>query len=192
MKIKILIGFWALIVSAYCYSNEKISIPPEYKSFWVEGERGYTVERGFFNNTEQVVFMFSPKPDAQEDAWFTNCFNSEYKGIGVFSCITQNKDFAVLTNDDGKGIVFNLSKSSAQNQAYKINYKIDNSPIRTLEKRILLPDTEANFLILDLMKSKKLTYSWETPKGYSNAVINLVGLKESIEFATKMLKLNSH
>lgn len=191
MKIKILIIILGITSSACAYSNEKILIPPEYKSFWTEGERGYTVDRGFFNNTEQVVFMFSPKPDAQEDTWFTNCFNSEYKGIGVFSCITQNKDFALLTNDDGKGIVFNLSKSSAQNQAYKINYKIDNSPIHTLEKRILLPGTEANFLILDLIKGKKLTYSWETPKGYSNVVINLVGLKESMEFATKMLKLNS-
>ncbi|QLB59017.1 hypothetical protein E5093_05200 [Acinetobacter indicus] len=191
MRIKFLMAFLGLMSSTQSYSNEKILIPSEYKSFWVDGERGYTVDRDFFNNTEQVVFMFSPKRDAQEDTWFTNCFNNQYMGIEVFSCITQNKDFAVLTNDNGKGIVFNLHKSSKQNQEYKINFKIDNSPIGTLEERVLPPGAEANFLILDLMKGKKLTYSWETSTGYSNIVINLVGFKESIEFATKMLKLNS-
>lgn len=191
MRIKLLIICLGLASSVYAYSNEKILIPPEYKSFWASGEQGYKVDRGFFNNTEQVVFMFVPNEKTREDVWFTNCFNDKYMGIDVFSCITQNKNFTVLTNDNGKSIVFNLGKSAEQKQAYKINYKIDNSPIRTLENSALLPSTSTNFLILDLIKGKKLIYSWENPKGYSSETINLIGFKESIEFATKMLKLNS-
>lgn len=192
MKIKILIIILGIAASACAYSDEKILIPPEYKSFWTEGEKGYTVDRDFSNNTEQVVFMFSPQRNVKEDTWFTNCFNDKYMGIDVFSCITQNKNFIVLTNDNGKAVVFNLTKSAGQKQDSRINYKIDNLPIRTLDHSSLLPTAKTNFLVLDLMKGKKLAYSWETPKGYSNEVINLVGFKESLEFATKMLKLNSH
>lgn len=178
--------------SACAYSDEKILIPAEYKSFWTEGEKGYTVDRDFFNNTEQVVFMFSPQRNVKEDTWFTNCFNDKYMGINVFSCITQNKKFTILTNDNGRAIVFNLNKSAGQKQDSKINYKIDNLPIYTLDHSSLPPDAKTNFLVLDLIKGKKLVYSWETSKGYSNEVINLVGFKESLEFAIKMLKLNSY
>lgn len=192
MKIKILIIILGIVSSACAYSDEKILIPAEYKSFWAEGERGYKVSRDFFNNTEQVVFMFVPNENIREDVWFTNCFNDKYRGIEVFSCITQNKNFTVLTNENGKSIIFNLGKSSEQKQDHKVNYKIDNLPIRTLEHSALLPGVDANFLILDLIKGKKLIYSWENPKGYSSEKINLVGFKESMDFATKILKLNSH
>lgn len=192
MKIKFFIVFFGIFLSISAYSNEKILIPPEYKSFWAEGERGYKVDREFFNNTEQVVFMFIPNENILEDAWFTNCFNDKYMGIEVFSCITQNQKFTVLTNDNGKSIIFNLGKSSEQKQDHKVNYKIDNLPIRTLEHSALLPGVKANFLILDLKKGKKLIYSWENSKGYSSEKINLVGFKESMDFAEKMLKLNSH
>ncbi|MGQ8974708.1 hypothetical protein [Acinetobacter schindleri] len=191
MKIKILTAFFVLMSSTHSYSNEKILIPPEYKSFWVDGERGYNVNRDFFNNTEQVVFMFVSNENVREDVWFTNCFNDKYMGIDVFSCITQNKKFTVLTNDNGKSIIFNLDKSAEQKKDHKVNYKIDNSPIRTLEHSALLPGVEANFLMRDLIKGKKIIYSWENSNGYSSETINLVGFKESMDFATKMLKLNS-
>lgn len=179
------------LFSTYGYSSEKILIPTEYESFLDDGEHGYTVHRDYINNTNQVVFMFSPYRKAKDDVWFTNCFNNKYMGIEVFSCVTQNKNLKVLTNDNGKAIVFNLSKKTEQKQNYQINYKIDNLPIRTINHSAMLPSVDTNFLILDLIKGKKMVYSWETTEGYSSESISLIGFKESMEFATKMLKLNS-
>ncbi|ENV73535.1 hypothetical protein F946_01047 [Acinetobacter johnsonii ANC 3681] len=191
MKKELLIFVLTSMISSYSFSNETILIPPEYKDSWRDGVQAYKIDRDFFNNTAQVVFMYVPSLNIREDSWFTNCFYSDYMGINLFSCVTQNKKFTVLTNDNGTSVVFNLDESRSKSRDYKINYKIDNSPIQTFDNPSLLPGNSTDHLISNLIAGKKLTYSWKNPTGFSSETINLLGFKESMEFATKMLKLNS-
>lgn len=199
--LKILIAFVCSISPLIVYAEPtEWTIPESYtdgKGFLPDGSF-YTLnndEKGSLNFL--IGFPTKDKEDVTVSKWLTKCFKSELKGIPTTACLVQYIDldkhqrpFSILINKNITTMIFNPEFPT---ETTEINYKIDKNPIFSLTAPSYLLNMQAQMKLLSsLLIGEKFIFSYKTKTNnkYRYVNIDLLGLRDSVNFAKKFVNVN--
>lgn len=97
----------------------------------------------------------------------------------------------IVTNADNYGMLFGAEDEDLKGnyQQNSIHYKIDSSPIIEVDN-VIVPSIQGNRIVLALKGAENITYSYKKKNTYATKIVNLSGLKESLDFARKTIQAN--
>ncbi len=191
---KIILGFILFILGLSANAGQKIhdiELPNGYQKQYIDPikKQAYFIDEDQVKGKPSIIFSFVPDT-TKDDIWLTACQHTFDKRLQIFTCFTQQGQFGVGSNANGRDVIFRFEKPKeiAFNQ---INYKIDNKKIRTLPVSAIPNGVAADTFIWQLKEANVLSFSWKEGSHYKVEKINLNGLAESLLFAKKMIELNN-
>ena len=136
------------------------------------------------------------------EIWLTTCSRRMVKGIPETLCeiikdnflisVSNKKPFPYVVYFDHK-TMYEVARSKNANLKLierETNYKIDDSATITLPMIAIGGDYNSNALIRDAKSGRMLYYSIKNNGEYKSYKLNLIGFKESIEFANQFISIN--
>lgn len=168
-----------------------VKLPDGYQREFYDGnnKKAYFINSDVVKGQPSIILSFIPDT-SKKDMWFTTCQHTKSKGIQIFTCFTQQGQFGIGSNADGRDVIFRFEKPK-EIALTQINYKIDNKKIRTLPVSAIPNGVVADTFIRQLKEGNVLSFSWKEGSQYKVEKINLNGLAESLLFAKKMIELNN-
>lgn len=199
--LKILIAFTCSISSLIVYAEpNQLTIPKSY----IDG-KGLLPNGNFYmlknDGKGSITFLlgFIPTEDKEFTVsnWVTKCFKSEFKGIPTTACLVQyidldkhQKPFSILIDKNITTILFNPDFPT---ETTEVNYKVDKNPIVSLTAPSYVLNMQAQMKLLSsLLIGEKFIFSYKTKtnNNYKHVNIDLLGLRDNVNFATKIINVN--
>ena len=181
---KITIGLSSIIFATSV--NAELVIPVKY----YDSNKGYIVkqtEQRFSQENSFVVEMtYIGGTDKKGEIWHTKCgYETNYStGFEEIVCDTIQKNLLILTHSDfQKSLIFMDAFEGVNKFKTKVNIKIDSDNVIKDLRADLLPNNQTDIILRKLKSGKELIYTWKKSNGrFEKVKINLIGLKESLEF----------
>jgi len=170
--------------------SEKWIYPEPYSK-----EYGFLTNEDFFSisktNDNKVTYILTKNKIPYQ--WMTICFKGTIKGIPDTMCAIREME----SNKEDDQIVITITRDKKlvgfiPDNFIEINYKVDKNPIITLNEDNYFTPLNQKIILSNLIKSSNLTYSYKQKisSTYTTRKVNLLGLKNHIEFAEKFIQSN--
>lgn len=177
-----------IFISGVAHANEPPRVPTGYGESGSLGEIFYKIS----NHEQHLIGIFGRKmDDGKRSIWFTDCVVIKNYGIPELICKTEQEGLMIVTNADNYGMLFGAEDEDLKGnyQQNSIHYKIDSSPIIEVDN-VIVPSIQGNRIVLALKGAENITYSYKKKNTYATKIVNLSGLKESLDFARKTIQAN--
>ncbi len=189
--IKILMAITLLGVCSLSNADEKLKVPDisNYK------KDGYPFKFHYFhedkNQKDIIIYGFDYITDGT--TWMGACERKSVKGLNSIGCtiFSEPTNFSIFVTDGKKELFFDYDNFiNKKDGDQEVNFRLNGGEIETIPVNYILDKMGAKVIISDFASRSKLEYSIKTSKGYKTYKYNLMGLRQAIEFAEKIIKEN--
>ena len=181
---KKIIGLLLLIFTIT--ANAELVVPKKY----FNPESGCTIKQTAQRFSQENPFVVEitcgDKLGRSEGNWYTKCGyeTNSSTGFEEIICDTKQKNLLILTHGNfAKSIIFMDAHNGINNFKTKVNIKIDGGNSITDLSADLIGDNHTDIVLRKLKSGTELIYTWKrSNEQFEKNKINLIGLKQSLEF----------
>lgn len=140
---------------------------------------------------DTIVYGFESKK--YKTLWIGICNTTQIKGLNTIRCNIHSEptNFGVVVTNNTNDLFFDYENTVGKKiWKNEVNYRLNGEEIITIPVNFIPDNFKAKFIINDIAAHSKLEYSIKDSKNYRTFTYNLLGLRQAIDFAEKIIRLN--